>query len=84
MELDLDVARVYLLLHFSLVLDGLCGPAVQEVMPSLPAGRTPFVIGSDDYLSDDVKPRLMGSQAEHDEIRICSVDAVALVGVVGG
>lgn len=84
MELDLDVACVYFLLHLRLVLDGLSGPAVQEVMPSLAAGRAPFVICSDDYLSDDVESRLMCSQAEHDQIRICSVNAVTLIGVVSG
>lgn len=83
MKLDLDVACVYLLLHLRLVFDGLCGPAVQEVMSSLAAGRAPLIIRSDDYLSDDVESRLMRSQAEHDQIRICPIDAVALVGVVG-
>ncbi len=53
-------------------------------MALLVAGGAELVIGSDDYLADDVEPGLMRCQAKHDQIGICSVDAVGLVGVVSG
>ena len=43
----------------------------------------PFVIGCDYHFSYDKKTRLMGGQAQHDQISICTVDTMGKVGFVG-
>ena len=72
-----------LVLHLLLVLDRLSRPAVREVVSPLVARSTKLFSSGDHHLADDVKPGFVSRESEHDEVRISSVDAVGLVGVVG-
>jgi hypothetical protein len=51
-------------------------------MPSFPAVAAPLLRGCYNYLPYDIEAWFVGGQAKHDEICVCAVDAVGLVGVV--
>lgn len=53
-------------------------------MPPLATSGTKLIIGGNNNFPDDIKPGLMGSKSQHDQVSISAINAVTLVGIVVG
>ena len=63
-ELESNTNRVsiQLLRYFLLILYRRCSRTVSKIMTLFSTSSAPFIIGSDDNLSNDIKSRLVSSQ----------------------